>query len=150
MCVFAAAGYWWLTDVALSRRDAPWIRPVFAGLIALLYVSSTFAVPHRLSLGYAKLAADVMSNPKFEHSVMLVSSEHFGEGMFIAEIALREPRPSHYILRATKVLSRSRWNLDNYELLRKTPEEVMKLSGVDSSPTADRRRHPGAESCSAS
>lgn len=126
MCLFAAAGFSWLADVASSLRGATWIRPALAALIAFLYVSITLTVPQRLSFGYSNLAADLISNPRFHRSVMLVSSENAGEGMFIAEIALREPRPSHYILRATKVLSRSRWNLDSYELLRKTPEEVMK------------------------
>jgi len=56
--------------------------------------------------------------------VMLISSENYGEGMLIPEIALNESRPGHYVLRATKVLSRSRWDMDAYELLQHNLEEM--------------------------
>ena len=50
----------------------------------------------------------------------------------IAEIAMREKRPGHYILRATKALTRVDWNATEQHPLYQTPDEV--LAFLDSVP----------------
>lgn len=54
--------------------------------------------------------------------VVLVSSEGFGEGVFIAEMAEHEQRPGHRVVRASKILSSSSWNRSGYRLLHDTDD----------------------------
>jgi hypothetical protein len=123
--LFAAAGLRWISkripESILSPRRAELAVVLVA---AILFAVITFSIPHRQIYGFAEAAQSLTSNPKFHDSVMLVSSKNFGEGMFIAEVALRDHRPGHYVLRATKILSTSRWNADEYHLLYSTPEEM--------------------------
>ncbi len=100
--------------------------PVIAVAVAALFVAVTPApAPHK-TYGFRAAAEAIEQNPAYRNAVILVSSENFGEGMLIPEIALRERRPGHYVLRGTKVLSQSRWDLDSYELLYKTPDAIEK------------------------
>jgi hypothetical protein len=46
--------------------------------------------------------------------------------MFIAEMAMRERRPGHIVLRASKVLAKSLWTGSDYKALYHTPVEVMR------------------------
>jgi 4-amino-4-deoxy-L-arabinose transferase-like glycosyltransferase len=69
-------------------------------------------------------AALIASRPELSHSVFLVSSEGFGEAVFIAELAALDERPEHRVLRASKVLSTSTWDGSDYRLTYATPEEV--------------------------
>ena len=46
--------------------------------------------------------------------------------MFVSEIAIREQRPNHIVLRGSKVLATSRWDGRNYKILFSTPEEIMR------------------------
>jgi hypothetical protein len=124
--LFAAAGAAYLIKILpLGRLSQPSRAAVVLGAAALLYAVSVFSIPGRLTYGYPEVTRALLSDPSLRDSAILVSSENMGEGMLIAEFVLNEPRPSHYVLRATKVLSRSRWNLDNYELLFKTPESLL-------------------------
>ena len=56
--------------------------------------------------------------------VVLVSSEGYGEGVFIAEMAEHEPRPRHRVVRASKALSRSTWNGSDYRLRHATADDA--------------------------
>ncbi len=65
---------------------------------------------------------------------MLISSNHWGEGGWIAAVALAERRPSSVVIRASKSLAAEGWNGENYKLLETKPEEVSKTLdelGVD-------------------
>ena len=125
MALFAAAGAATLAGLPWGRSlPSHWKTGAVVAGAAALYMATTFYIPTRRSYGFTEVASAVVSNPNLRDAVMLVSSENFGEGMLITEVALREPRPSHYILRASKMLSRSRWDLDRYELLYATPEAM--------------------------
>jgi hypothetical protein len=50
-----------------------------------------------------------------------------GEGMMVSEIAIHEPRPSHYVLRANKILANMNWMGTEYKSVYQTPEELMKF-----------------------
>jgi hypothetical protein len=52
--------------------------------------------------------------------------------MLIDEVAMREARPSHFVLRASKMLGQSDWMGNHFVPKYRTPEEVMKF--VDSIP----------------
>ncbi len=97
-----------------------------AGIVVAIFLTTGFSIPKKPHHGFDR-AAQSLQKPEFKNSVMLISSEDDGEGMFISEMAIREQRPSHIILRATKMLSQSDWNRDRYKLLYATPEQVMKF-----------------------
>jgi hypothetical protein len=60
---------------------------------------------------------------------MLVSSTEFGEGSFIAAVALTEWRPSSFVARATKILADEGWNGEAYHLL--APDHPAVLERLD-------------------
>ena len=73
-------------------------------LMAALCVES-FALPLRVrNEGYEALVRDVMAQVSNVPQVWLISSEVIGEGSLVAAVALQEPRPSSYVLRATVIL----------------------------------------------
>lgn len=148
LLIFAAAGTSWLFShrplTALSRRTVSCI--VGLPVLAILAVNIAETKPLHPT-GFASVAADLVANPRFRNSVFLVSSGAGGEGMFIAEVAMREQRPGHIVLRGTKALATSDWLGDVYEPLYRTPAELMQY--LDSIPvgvliidqTADSREH---------
>lgn len=127
LLLFAAAGVHRIASalpggvISLERG-----RVVVTLAVAAWFALTTFTIPLRAQYGYVEAGSALLANPAYRDSVMLISSENYGEGMFIPEIALNEPRPGHYVLRATKVLSRSRWDMDAYELLHRDMEEMQK------------------------
>lgn len=123
MLVFAAVGLWDLAQRA-QRRLGWWAGYAAVGLVGFLYLITTPRVIQRPSVGYGEVARRIAADPSLRDAVVLVSSENMGEGMMISEIAPLEVRPGRYVLRATKMLSRSRWNLDRYELLYKDTDEM--------------------------
>jgi len=115
LCVFAAAALYRIGQ-RLEVRWGHWASVALVLVAAAGYAMTTISIPQREPMGYGEAARSLAGRPEFRDAVILVSSENMGEGMFISEMAPLELRPSHYILRATKMLSRSRWNLDKYEL----------------------------------
>jgi hypothetical protein len=76
------------------------------------------------SRGFVEIAHDVIADPALGKTTMLISSDPFGEGMFIAEMAMHENRPGHVIVRASKALADVGWMGQNYALRYRSPEEV--------------------------
>ena len=63
----------------------------------------------KTSNDFSEVAEKVLRlQPKAEGAIFVAGSTS-GEGSFIAEVAMRERRPGHYILRGTKMLVRSGW-----------------------------------------
>jgi hypothetical protein len=81
----------------------------------------------------------------------LVSSDASGEGMFIAEVAMRDPhRPSRTVLRGSKELASSQWSGRGYQPKFASPEALLeylrsaKIAAVvvdDSVPEVKRQPH---------
>jgi hypothetical protein len=116
-----AAQYLRVSAITPPRR--PWV--VAAAVIAI-FLATGFSIPKKTYHGFDQVA-ERLERPEYSNSVILVSSGAVGEGMLIAEMAMREKRPSHVILRATKMLSQSDWNGMHYELTYHTPEELMEF-----------------------
>ena len=57
-----------------------------------------------------------------------------GEGMITAEFVMRDRRPDHYVVRASKVLATQDVMGNKYQLKYQTPEQVMRV--LDSIPVA--------------
>ena len=124
----------------------PGVRPIFTwGMLAVFFVwpavfhpasptpgygsignqvaGSPFRVPRKAWGGFEPVAEAVMI--KHPTGNILIASDARGEGMFIADVAARDPhRPSYTVERASKILASSTWSGSGYQSLYRTPEEV--------------------------
>lgn len=113
-------------------------RGISAGVAAVTALAvfgvQTFTRQPKAWHGFAAVADEAAADPRVEDPVILVSSDSSGEGMLISEIAMREPQPRLFVLRASRVLARSGWNGENYELVYHTAPEIaafLDRAGVD-------------------
>jgi len=120
---------------AIARRIAipaiTWRRRSWgvAALVAAVFLITQFSIPQKRHYGFDQVA-ELLEKPEYQSNVVLISSAAEGgegEGMLISEVAMRDRRPSHFVLRATKMLSQSDWIGARYALLYQTPDEVMKF-----------------------
>jgi hypothetical protein len=101
-----------------------------AAAVVILFAATGFSIPRQQHHGFDEIA-QLVERPEYKNSVVLVASAGDGEGMLIDEVAMREARPSHFVLRASKMLAQSDWNGSHYVPKYGTPEEVMKfLDGI--------------------
>lgn len=117
----------------LSRLPLHRWRAAVAAVVLLIgFATAGFSFPPSPVHGYASLANLMLSNPQMRGQVILICSDPQGEGGFISEMAMREKRPGHFILRASKVLASSAWTGENARPLFHSASEV--LSYIDSIP----------------
>jgi 4-amino-4-deoxy-L-arabinose transferase-like glycosyltransferase len=84
--------------VGLRRRT-----PVFAAAaVAVIFAVQGFTIPLKPMRELSPAAERIAAGPS--GSVTLVSSDANGEGAFISEVAMRDKRPNHIVLRASKLL----------------------------------------------
>ena len=125
LLMFAAAGVLWvskrLNGLGLPARG--WVV-VNAGLILAVLFATVFEIPKKYRFGFEEVAVQLTSTVELRNSVVLCSSDANGEGALISEIAMREARPGHVILRASKMLADMDWNGRNYKLKMETPEQI--------------------------
>ena len=132
LLMFLAAGVAWVAE----RLPLHFLTPrgkmaVLVVVVGLVFAGETFALSEKAWHGFGEIAQRLLSTPDFEKSVFLVSSDASGEGMFISEVAMRERRPGHVVMRASKSLANSRWDGGEYVPLYRTPEEMMRhLEGI--------------------
>ncbi len=122
---FAAAGAERLARLLASERA----RVTVATLLLLVGVVGAWlldrvTVPVPSARGFGPVAQSIVSEEGFGESVLMVVSDPIGEGAFVAEVAKREERPGHIVLRASKVLSRSNWNGSQFELIYATVDDL--------------------------
>ena len=99
---------------------------ILAAATILVFSMEAFTIPKEPWRGFGAVAQRLLTTPGLQHSTFLISSGPHGEGMFVAEIAIREQRPNHIVLRGSKVLATSRWDGRAYKTLFRTPEEIMR------------------------
>lgn len=102
-------------------------RVTAAVLLAIAGVTlgvSAVRLKAKPDMGSAAVVEDILSRADLTIAVLLVSSEGYGEGVFIAALAARDARPQHRVLRASKVLSTSTWDGTDYRLSYETPEHA--------------------------
>jgi 4-amino-4-deoxy-L-arabinose transferase-like glycosyltransferase len=97
---------------------------VLTSLVMGLFLVTGFQVPRQSFHGYAEAATVVMSQSEHKDDPVLISSDELGEGAFIAEMAMNENRPGHFIVRSSKVLCRSNWLGTEYEPLFFDPKTL--------------------------
>jgi MFS family permease len=125
MLMFFTAGLAKLAALMPARVSYRMRAGALAVLSVAIFTGTSFGIPQKQSYGFSEVAQYIMSRPDAHESVMLISSEAFGEGIMIAEIAMRDQRPGLFVLRANKLLARLNWAGEQYELLYRTPEETL-------------------------
>lgn len=124
--MFFVAGVAWVASLVPPRRLP---LPVRAGVLALgaacVFAATTFSIPRKLSYGFSELAEELVNRPELRDTAWLISSGAQGEGMLISEVAMRERRPGHILLRSTKMLATVDWDGGRYESLLSTPEQSL-------------------------
>jgi hypothetical protein len=124
--MFLAAGVHWAAErMPIGRPGIRAKAAVVWTIAAAVFATQTFAIPQKRHLGFQEAAEALLARPDLRDAVILTSSEADGEGLLISEIAMREKRPGHIILRASKVLGQSDWTSRRYRLLLGTTAEVM-------------------------
>jgi len=133
---FAMAGFAFCLQGAmktfrLSSELTPFpLRNVRAALPLLLagtilVAGSVFPITARRWSGFAQLAVDALREAQ-PADTMLISSDANGEGMFIAEIAMRDPkRPSYTVKRASKELAASEWSGRGYHEKYESDDDLL-------------------------
>ena len=98
-----------------------------ASIAGLAFGVEAFTVPRQPSPTFSVIAKDLVRNPEFQNSVFLISSDASErEGQFIAQVARHEKRPGHFVLRATKTLAKMELLGNDYSVLHRTPDEMMR------------------------
>jgi Dolichyl-phosphate-mannose-protein mannosyltransferase len=131
MMMFLMAGVQRLA--ALIPKPVEYSRRLLAvaAAMVILFAATGFSIPRQQHHGFDEIA-QLVETPEYKHGAILVASEGDGEGMMIDEVAMREARPSHFVLRASKMFGQGDWLGNHYILTYHTPEEVMKF--LDSIP----------------
>lgn len=120
-----AAGAAWIVSLfpdGLLRWSLRRIVPV---LLAILFLTGAEPVWHpRPVSGYGQAVDKILEQAGERNLVILVSSDSSGEGMLVSEMALRDRRLNHVVLRASKVLSASNWAGKDFALTFAYKEET--------------------------
>jgi Dolichyl-phosphate-mannose-protein mannosyltransferase len=119
LILFLAAGIH-----GLSRRFRLPAALLAFGL-SVVYAAGSFTLMRTPHLGYAEVASDISKQRDPGLGIILADGAAESEGMAVSEIAIRERRPAHYVLRGSKMLARSTWMGANYHPLYQTPERVL-------------------------
>lgn len=118
--------------VAVAGTRARMVKLGIAACAVLLLISNLIWSPRKHYFGYSEIAQTLLDRPQFRDSVFLVCGTGEGEGMLISEVALREWRPGHYVLRSTKMLAAMDWMGSNYKVRFTQPDALQQY--LDSIP----------------
>lgn len=110
-------------QIRISDRARQRVVAAFAAATAAALLFAGTRTPQKPRTAVDVIVQHILSQGDTSGPV-LVSSEASGEGIFIAELAARERRPGHRVLRGSKVLSTSDWDGSQYRLLHQTTESV--------------------------
>ncbi len=132
LTMFLIAGAAWLVSHLPARRFSLRTRALaVAAIISGLFFGTTFHISKFSPGPFHQVASDLLTRPELRDAVFLVSSQNYGEGRFIAEMAMRESRPGHIILRGSKMLARGDWfGLENNLVYSSTDQTMSFLDGV--------------------
>jgi 4-amino-4-deoxy-L-arabinose transferase-like glycosyltransferase len=118
------------------RLHAPKRRWLAASLLLLLAVQMVFIfqIPKKTGGAYVSTAQAVLDAGLPANGAVLVSADGLGEGMLTSEFVMKDRRPDHYVVRASKVLATQTLMGDSYQLIYQNPEALM--TALDSIPVA--------------
>lgn len=108
------------TGILLEYR-----RALVTAAVAVAFFAHTFAIPRITHFGYVEAARFITLNPALRQDTILASSESLGEGLFISEMAMRQPRPLAVIIRGTKALADVDWIGSHYRARFTTTQQLL-------------------------
>jgi hypothetical protein len=129
MLLLAAAGLAHIGRV-LKPKALSWALPF---LVAGVSLAAVFEHVEKPQTGHRATARWILQQTDGREQAILTTSQNFGEGILIAEIAQAEPKPAVFLVRASKLLSDSDWNGADYRLVVSDPAEIR--ATLDSIPT---------------
>jgi hypothetical protein len=134
LLMFAAIGAAWCLRQPRWQRLKATPRNLVVGLVLIALLSfNVHESPIKRHYGFAEVARDLLSRPAFHDSVFLICGGATGEGVLISEVAARESRPGHIVLRASKMLASEDWMGLHYQPVFHDQEDVLQY--LESIPT---------------
>lgn len=112
LVVLAVEGLRRLQQAGMRGRRT--IAVVLAAGVVAMNLDAAWRLPRKVDYPFAAIAEWVVTKTPPDRRILLVDSEFRAEGMVVAEIVAREPRPTTYVLRATKILAKTNWNASYY------------------------------------
>jgi hypothetical protein len=110
---FAASGCAAIAGLSRSLQARAKVAvPLLALAVIAGFAIERFSVFHKQSFGFRETAAKLVRTPP--DTAILVSSTRDGEGLLVSELAFLRPRPTHFVLRASKQLAYSDYNGTEY------------------------------------
>ncbi|HEY1173182.1 MAG TPA: glycosyltransferase family 39 protein [Verrucomicrobiae bacterium] len=91
------------------------------------FAIETFRLKPKGYRGYEAIAQKLQAEAPEPKTIVLVSSDARGEGMFVSEVALGEKRLDTIAKRASKLLAKSGWAGGSYEAKAKSAEETFDI-----------------------
>jgi hypothetical protein len=85
-------------------------RPAILLALVTVSVLPSLAIYRKAAVGYRPVADWLLANATPGGDAILIASDIDGEGMLISEIGQRQPKPSLYIVRSTKLFENCDWN----------------------------------------
>jgi len=110
----------------LAKIAARWRVPLVLLCALAIFFGFSFRVPKMPRFGFREAAAWLENHPLAGGRYLVISDSN-GEGAFIAEVASRSDRrlPVPLVMRASKLLFVSDWNLSGYRLVYDGPEKAL-------------------------
>lgn len=84
------------------------------GAIVVFGMMVSFHIHPKTNLPYADVVNYLLPTGNEPQTAFLISSESAVDTIFVAEVALHDHRPNHFVLRASHMLARMNWNGDKY------------------------------------
>jgi hypothetical protein len=134
LLMFSAMGAAWCLRQPRWQRLKATPRNLLVGLVLIALVSfNVRESPVKLHYGFSEAAQDLLSRPAFKDSVFLICGSPTSEGVLISEVAARESRPGHIVLRASKMLASQDWMGLHYQPIFHDQDDVLQY--LESIPT---------------
>lgn len=117
-----------LIVVGLGGLALKFVRfPLVAGAAVAAYAAWSLTTTRPKDSREVEAAVQVALRPEYRDAVVMIVADAFQEGAFVAELALNERRPGHTVLRGSKLLARSTWNGNRYQLLVRNTSQTAEL-----------------------
>ncbi len=130
LLMFFLAGCTWIVERKFFPKSLQGIKgdvqvACITFVFAAVFIGEAFATPKPILSGFRDVTKSLLSDPRLKDSVFLISSDPRGEGAFISEVASREDRPGHIVLRASKILGQSGWLNQKYKPIHSSDTELL-------------------------
>ncbi len=120
--LLSVSGMVWILN---APRGGQW-PAVLAGLAVLLFLGGRVTRESESGI-FREVGAYLNGLPSTAGRRLLISAPAAGEGALVAEVAVRETRPSSILLRGSKMLARSSWTGEHYRLVCQTEGDLLPL-----------------------